>query len=131
MSDKIIVTNKGVLLKKYKSAGVEKITAALSALAEADEKKGLETTVVDLGDAGAMARYGGAAVGKAADRKANKLAVDAVCQAVRPDYLVLLGAADVIPHQRLTNPAQDPDKYVYSDLPYMKPSLIFVICIKI
>jgi hypothetical protein len=51
-----------------------------------------------------------------------KRAVDAVYGATRPDYLVLLGAPDVVPLQPLRNPFaaadDDPDPVVTSDLPY-------------
>jgi hypothetical protein len=54
--------------------------------------------------------------------KANKHAVDAICQALVPSYLLILGSTDVVPHQRLTNPLYHPDddddKTVPSDLPY-------------
>src|SRR5689334_22061184 len=54
--------------------------------------------------------------------KANKHAVDVICQALVPSYLLILGSTDVVPHQRLTNPLYHPDddddKTVPSDLPY-------------
>src|SRR5262249_55007137 len=55
----------------------------------------------------------------------NKNAVDALFGFHTPQYVVLLGAVDVIPHQDLQNPAynaerpdDDPDQIVPSDLPY-------------
>src|SRR5262249_1248228 len=54
----------------------------------------------------------------------NKAAIDGVWRRLRPDYLVLLGSVDVIPHQRLINPVHDgdddpdEDPFVPSDLPY-------------
>src|SRR6185295_18546805 len=45
-------------------------------------------------------------------------------EALAPDYMMILGAIDVIPHQDLKNPlfSTDPDgdddKFAYGDLPY-------------
>ncbi len=53
-----------------------------------------------------------------ADEGQNKAAIDALCGKLNPDYVVLLGATDVIPHQTLNNPCVDDDSTVPSDLPY-------------
>jgi hypothetical protein len=56
------------------------------------------------------------------DQKAVKTAVDAVYRTYHPDYLMILGAPDIVPHQELRNPAYDPqgdeDRLVPSDIPY-------------
>lgn len=54
----------------------------------------------------------------AADAKQNKEVVDGIFESLQPDYLVILGAADVVPHQPLINPLPDEDLHVDSDLPY-------------
>lgn len=121
MSKKIIVTNFKALKTKYGSAGLKKITTALNAMTRADKKKGLQTTVIDLSDATTMKQCKGVAVTKTTNPAQNKKAIDAVYQANVPDYLVLLGAVDVIPYQQLASPltgTQDDDKQVPSDLPY-------------
>ena len=49
------------------------------------------------------------------------MAIDAVCTAFVPDYLVILGATDVVPHQDLRNPmfgSDDPDEFDFGDVPY-------------
>lgn len=127
--DKVIVTNKAVLKRKYGSQ-VSRINTALQELVDADAQRGLNTIVVDLGSAAAMKKYKGTAVKatQASDAAANKRAIDKVFKATRPAYLMLLGATDVIPHQPLKNPlyainpstgeSDDPDKLVDSDLPY-------------
>lgn len=54
------------------------------------------------------------------DPEANKNAVDAICKAISPHYVMLLGAPDVVPHQPMDDPmgATSPDDVVDSDLPY-------------
>ena len=49
----------------------------------------------------------------------NKRAIDAVAKQLRPDYLMLLGSVDVIPHQDMRNPIpSDGDPTARGDLPY-------------
>ena len=69
-----------------------------------------------------MRTFHGNAVNDRTDARQNKQAIDAIFRAEKPDYLMILGATDVVPHQDMTNPAfnspDDPDKYAYGDLPY-------------
>jgi len=122
MKDKVIVTNNSALKRKYGTAGVARINSALKKLIAADAKRGISTVVVALDDAATMAGLVGLAVQRVTDEKANKAAIDAVSVALKPDYLMILGSVDVVPHQQLTNPAYTPpndkDKTVPSDLPY-------------
>ena len=119
--DKVLLTNRSALTAKYgaKLADVDKAVAALIA---ADKARGLTTVVVDLDDADAMKAAAGTAVTDATDPAQNKAAVDAVFHAYRPDYLVLLGSVDVVPHQPMRNPvydgANDVDRFAPGDLPY-------------
>ncbi len=122
MEDKVIVTNRSALTKKYGSAGVTKISSALSALVKADKKRGIETSVVYLDDAKAMKKLKAKAVSQTTSARAFKEAIDGVFKAKRPDYLMILGAPDVVPHQDLDNPVYSPndddDKTAWGDLPY-------------
>jgi hypothetical protein len=120
-TDKVIITNRTVLKEKY-GARMNRIENALGRLIAADEKRGLETRVVAIDspeDMGAV--HGQAVIGKS-DQSQAKAAVDAVYSAYHPDYLMILGAPDVVPHQDLKNPAYDPrgddDRVVPSDIPY-------------
>jgi Peptidase family C25 len=119
--DKVLVTNRSALTTKYGSnlAAVDKAVAALVA---ADKARGLTTMVVNLDDADAMKAAGGQAVTDATDPAQNKAAVDAVYTKYQPDYLVLLGSVDVVPHQPMHNPvydgANDVDRFAPGDLPY-------------
>lgn len=116
---KAIVTNVGALKKKYGNAGWKQLQAALDALIAADKARGLSTTVVALDSAVAMRRFKGRPVKDASSPKQAKAAIDAVYKALAPEYLMILGAVDVVPHQDLVNPASDDgDPTAYGDLPY-------------
>ncbi|MDZ4819917.1 MAG: hypothetical protein SGJ20_13185 [Planctomycetota bacterium] len=122
MDDKIIVTNRSVLASKYGSKGLVTIRKALTGLIAADKKRGIQSRVVYLDDKAAMKKMGGKAVTSATDPRENKEAIDAVFKSVNPDYLMILGAPDVVPHQDLDNPAYEPteddDDHAWGDLPY-------------
>ena len=118
MSTKIIVSNKTALESLYHDK-VSRVTTALDKLIASDKKKGIETRVVYLDDTVAMNKLNASPVTDASNEKQNKKAIDGVYDELKPDYLVLLGAPDVIPHQSLTNPVSgDEDPDVPSDLPY-------------
>ncbi|PSJ30389.1 hypothetical protein B7P34_02185 [Streptosporangium nondiastaticum] len=119
-SVKIVAANYAAMRHKgYTGAGLTSVREALTGLVEADRDRGVDTTVVDLGSPDDMARYGAPEVTDPADARQNKDAVDAVFHGVGPDYLMLLGSHDVIPHQQLKNPVpHDDDPVVPSDLPY-------------
>lgn len=122
MDDKVIVTNRGELTKKYGSKGFAAIRKALATLSAADKKRGITSRVVYLDDKVSMTKIGGKAVLNASDPQENKAAIDSVFKATNPAYLMILGAPDVVPHQDLDNPTyslpDDPDKPAWGDLPY-------------
>jgi hypothetical protein len=122
--DKVIVTNFSALTEKYGKEGLKKIDKAVADLIAADKQRGLITRYIGLDDTGAMKKLGGKAVKSASNRKQNKAAIDSIYKALGPDYIMLLGAIDVIPHQDLKNPMYspdpdgDPDRRAFGDLPY-------------
>jgi hypothetical protein len=122
MPDKVIVTNVGALKQKYGAAGWRTVKRSVTALVAADAGRGLATRLVALDDAKAMKRLGGKAVTVVASCRQNKEAIDAVWTALAPDYLVVLGSHDVVPHQDLRNPAyqagDDQDQVAWGDVPY-------------
>ena len=125
MTDKVILTNRSALVAKYKTAGANAIGQAVQDLITADRTRGLNSVRVDIDSETAMKKYGGAAVTDAKSAMQNKRAVDAVYKSAAPDYILLLGSVDVIPHQELRNPVFNPrrpnddsDAVVPSDLPY-------------
>ena len=122
MSDKVIVTNWTALKKKYGSK-VSQIDAAIKKMIAADKARGLDTILLRIDSAADMKKVGGKAVISASNQKQNKNAIDAIDEKLSPDYILILGATDVIPHQSLNNPVyeeggDDDDKYAYSDIPY-------------
>ncbi|WFU07487.1 hypothetical protein QA648_36360 (plasmid) [Rhizobium sp. CB3171] len=121
--DKVIVTNVSALKTKYGAAGYDVIKSSIDTLIAADRQRGLVTVLVPLDDKAAMKTLSAPAVTRAADPSQNKEAIDAVYRALGPDYVVILGAIDVVPHQDMANPLQDPsggdeDECAYGDLPY-------------
>jgi len=122
MDDKIIVSNRSALTAKYKAAGVKRIQAAVSALIDADAERGIKSRLVYLDDAAAMRRFRARAVIDCTSARQNKDAVDAIFRKANPEYLMILGAPDVVPHQDMINPVfheeDDPDREAFGDLPY-------------
>lgn len=123
MDDKIMVTNRAALTRKYGKSGVAAIVRAIAGLAAADRKRGIRTRTIYLDNAAAMKKLGGAAVENAADPRENKNAIDAIFNRLSPAYLMILGAPDVVPHQDVANPAYDAsggddDVLAWGDLPY-------------
>jgi hypothetical protein len=124
MDDKVIVSNHAALMAKYGRAGVVKIRKAIAGLIAADAKRGIISRLVYLDSAAAMKKLHGRAVNDRTSARQNKQAIDAIFRATNPEYLMILGAPDVVPHQDMSNPAfdppDDPDKYAYGDLPYAR-----------
>ncbi|MGA2318823.1 MAG: hypothetical protein ABSG71_20945, partial [Thermodesulfobacteriota bacterium] len=119
--DKVIVTNLAALKAKYGLAGSQKVQAAVQELITSDQRRGLVTRFYLVDDAKSMKQVNAPQVTKATDPKQNKDAIDALCRALAPDYLMILGAIDVVPHQDLENPIyspDDPDRFAFGDLPY-------------
>jgi hypothetical protein len=119
--DKVIFTNMSALRQKYQS-GIGRIEKAIARLIAADAKRGLATRLIAIDSPADMAAVQGEAVADPKDQRAVKRAVDAVYGASAPDYLMILGAPDIVPHQELRNPVYSPggddDKAVPSDIPY-------------
>jgi hypothetical protein len=118
MATKAILVNGGALEAKY-GADAGRVWAALEDLIAADAGREVESQLVKLDEEAPP--VGGAAIADPADWRQAKAAVDAVDAALSPDYLMLLGGPDLLPHCELDNPAsggEDPDPSVPSDLPY-------------
>jgi len=119
--DKVIVTNVSQLRAKY-GAKFRTVAAAAKHLMAADAKRGLTTRWVALDSTATMKRLKGHAVTVPSSQQQNKAAVDAVARALTPDYVLILGSVDVVPHQDLRNPVYSPgnddDPYASGDLPY-------------
>jgi hypothetical protein len=121
MDGKIIVTHRAALLKKYGESGFAKIQTALNGLIAADKARGLNTVVIHIDVAAEMKKVGGKPVDGPKDYRGTKAAIDAVFKRHNPDYLMILGAPDVVVHQNLKNTASsaaDQDDAAWGDVPY-------------
>jgi hypothetical protein len=121
--DKVIITNVTALKKKYGAAGYDIIEKRVETLIAADKLRGLVTALIPLDDKTAMKALSAPPVTQPSDPAQNKRAVDGVYRALAPDYVVILGAIDIVPHQDMANPVHDPsgednDPCAYGDLPY-------------
>jgi hypothetical protein len=119
--DKVIITNRKALQTKY-GANFPLIEKAILRLIAADKKRGIETKLMEIDSATQMAEVHYPEVRNQDDQEQVKAAVDVIYKAYKPDYIMLLGAPDILPHQDLRNPTYDPDgdsdKLVPSDVPY-------------
>ena len=55
-----------------------------------------------------MRNFRGKAVKDPTSPRQNKEAIDVIFRAANPEYLMILGAPDVVPHQDMANPAYSP-----------------------
>ena len=121
VADKVIVTNRSALKAKY-GTSMASLDAAITRLIASDSSRGIATVEIDISDAHAMSAVGDAAVKSSQDQNGAKNAVDAIYRASTPDYILILGAGDVVPLQDLDNPLYEPDvdddRTIPSDLPY-------------
>lgn len=114
MPTKLVVTDVSAMKKKYK-ASWPKVRQAVGRLAQKDAARGIATTLVALDGADL-----GANRAKAGRPETFKAAIDHVWGLHhQPDYVLILGGPDVVPHQSLRNTVPDDgDGDVPSDLPY-------------
>lgn len=114
--DKIILSNRSALTEKYGNTGIKKIEAAISKLIKADKKRKINGQLIYMDDAKMMKRYKSRVVKSALDERENKNAVDDLYNYFSPDYIMLLGGINIIPHQIFPDFADD--ERIPSDLPY-------------
>ena len=120
--DKVIVTNTSALKAKYGDK-YRLVKNAIGRLIAADAERKLKTRLISIDVEADMKRLHAQPVVGAADQQGAKAAVDAIYKRHQPDYILLLGAPDVVPHIDLSNPMQgtpddDDDPTVPSDVPY-------------
>lgn len=122
--DKVIASNHGALVNKYGAVGTARIESSIRNLVQADKARGLVSRVLWIDDAHSMATVNGTPVMTVANCRENKEAFDAIATALAPDYILIVGATDIVPHQDLKNPlyvgpnGDDPDQLCPGDLPY-------------
>lgn len=120
---KLSITSQRRLDRKYDAAGRRAIAAALRAWIAADKTRGIRTIHVAIDDAAAMKPFKVAPVRGSLTPNKVKKALDALVARLAPEYVVLFGADDVVPHFRVANPSHsatdgDDDTEVLTDNPY-------------
>jgi peptidase C25-like protein len=117
--DKLIISNRAAFQNKYGKSGFQMINKAIKNLIIADKKRSLNTLLVFVDDAAAMKKAKGKTVKDATDAEQYKNAIDSLFHHYTPDYVMLLGAQDVVPHCRFRIPIpDDDDTFIASDVPY-------------
>ena len=117
-TDKIIVSNRSVLLRKYKNSGLQQIEAAVRKLIRADARKGIASRLIYLDDK-VIRSFRATPVRHIDSGHENKNAIDALYRWYKPDYIMILGSSDVVPHVKVSNLTGDEDGLnIDSDLPY-------------
>ncbi len=122
ITDKLILTVESVLSKKY-GREYPTVLSLINKLIASDKGKGLNSSLIFLDDKTQLSslRIRTIVPGKST-KKDYKNCIDALYHHFNPDYILILGAVDVIPQQLLYNPVYrgDPtdDRWVPSDLPY-------------
>lgn len=121
---KVVLTNRTAARAKFGAGGWRRVRSAVTALADADKSRGITTRFFALDSAADCRRVGTTPVTAVTDAQQVKAAVDAVSAAWEPAYLLILGGPDLVPLVNLDNPlwtgdpADDPDPFIPSDLPY-------------
>lgn len=113
MRTKLIVTNKTAMQGKY-SDKWDSIKLLLDCLIEHDLTRGITTQIIYLDD---PVKMQGHQVINPTNEKQNKDAIDFIYENKKATYLILLGAWDIIPFQKLIDPLKA-GGIMPSDLPY-------------
>lgn len=120
LSTKLSITCKAALAKKYDKTALAKIDQYVAKWQAADKTRGIRTIHVALDDAKVMKPLKVKPVlGKFTPHKAKR-ALDALVARLKPDYIVLFGANDVVPQFHVPNPTkgEDNEATVPTDNPY-------------
>ncbi len=125
-SVKLCVTVMRHLKKKYNKKALQEITRAVKDWIAADAARGIQTVVVAVDDAASMGAHRLRPLTGRITAVKIKRAIDALWGRLQPEYLVLLGGADIVPMFLVANPSYDPngddDQLVPTDNPYASSS---------
>ena len=121
-SIKLSITIRSNLVKKYPAPALARIDAAIAKWIKADKARAVRTVHVALDDTIAMKPYKVAALKGAITAAKVKNTLDAIVARLSPDYIVLFGSGDIVPHFSVPNPSHDEDgdddTVVPTDNPY-------------
>jgi hypothetical protein len=118
---KLSITVKAKLEQKYPAAARARLDAAVAAWIKADGARGIRTVHVAVDDPAGMKPYGVPALKGQATADKIKRTLDALVATLSPDYIVLFGSGDIVPHFSVKNPSRskdDDDPAVPTDNPY-------------
>ncbi|MEO6713904.1 MAG: hypothetical protein ABIM89_10795 [Mycobacteriales bacterium] len=121
---KVVVTHRSAARAKYGASGWSRIRKEVTALAKADNARGITTRFFALDSAADSQKVGATKVTAAADAVAVKASIDRIYAKWAPAYLMLLGGPELVPQHSLPNPLwtgdpeDDPDQFIRTDLPY-------------
>lgn len=116
--NKIILSNKQALSEKY-GKNLKLIEAAIKKMIAADKKRGIQTKLIYFDQSSSMKTYHAPVVKVSENASQVKKAIDALFKKINPEYIMILGAPDIVPHVDLINMIKgNDDDEVPSDLPY-------------
>jgi len=119
---KLSITVRAALEKKYPAKALARLDKAIAAWVKADAARGIQTLHVAVDSPADMAPFGVKALKKRMTSNKIKRALDALVAATAPEYVVIVGAGDVVPHFLVPNPSYsaggDDDELVPTDNPY-------------
>jgi hypothetical protein len=117
--NKLIVSHRGNIVAKYGS-NAKKIFTLLEKFRKAAKQHGMTAGMFYLDDESLQKDHKITPVSISSDPEQFKSSIDALYKKFDPDYIVLIGAQDIIPFQPLKNSARrhDDENEVPSDLPY-------------
>src|SRR5262245_35770753 len=119
--DKLIVTNRAALRRKYNN-GARSVDAAINRLIAADKKRGIVSRRVDLDGMDTALKDPDIAL--TTRQRLTKTAIDKACSKYNPDYLMIIGATDVVVMQELKNPMNSDDDPQNDDEDPVVPSVL-------
>ena len=114
---KFIITSKTNLQKKYQKS-FPAVVALLNKLKKADKARKIATEIIFVDDVTSMKKFKVKKASSLSPRECKR-AVDRLFVRWSPAYIVIFGSQDIFPFQDLSNPADDEDSIVPSDLPYV------------
>jgi len=114
----IIVTNRRALTQNY-GRQVEEVDAAIDALVTSRRGAGIQLDLFSLDDHDQLRPYGVPPVVDARDISGNDTTIRGICQALNPEYVLIVGSVDVVPHQILASSFSGSiETHVATDWPY-------------
>ncbi len=117
---KLTLTHRGRLLAKYGAGGVAAIDQAVTRWQAKDAERGFRNVCLAVDDAAALKPLGVAGEGRGHGGKVKAVA-DRLCAKLAPEYLVLLGAGDVLPPFEVANPTLHEDGDTDPKVPTVNP----------